>query len=313
MSGLPVLRIATRGSRLALAQSGAVARQIEERLGVETELVEIRTTGDRIQNVSLAKIGGKGLFIKEIEEALLAGRADLAIHSAKDLPAVIAPGLTLAAFPERADPRDALIGREPGSSLTKLPRGARVGTGSVRRTSQLLAARPDLVVVPLRGNVDTRLRKLAEENLHAVILACAGLDRLGLGDRIQERLSPSAMLPSVGQGTLAVEVRDADPVAEKLEAVDHPGTRAELLAERAFLTHLAGDCSVPLAALAERRSPDRIVLRGLVASPDGVRVIRATTEAPISDPASAGIRAAEQVLDDGAASILEAARAEAAG
>ena len=159
----PVLRIATRGSRLALAQTGAVARRIEECLGVETKLVEIRTTGDRIQNVSLAKIGGKGLFIKEIEEALLADRADLAVHSAKDLPAAIAPGLTLAAFPERADPRDALIGAEPGSSLTKLPRGARVGTGSVRRGSQLLTARPDLVIVPLRGNVETRLRKLEDD------------------------------------------------------------------------------------------------------------------------------------------------------
>jgi hydroxymethylbilane synthase len=313
MSGLPVLRIATRGSRLALAQSGAVARRIEECLGVETELVEIRTTGDRIQNVSLAKIGGKGLFIKEIEEALLAGRADLAIHSAKDLPAAIAPGLTLAAFPERADPRDALIGREPGSSLAKLPRGARVGTGSVRRGSQLRVARPDLEIVPLRGNVDTRLRRLAEEDLHAVILACAGLDRLGLGDRIHERLSPSLLLPSVGQGTLALETRDGDPVAADLTAVDHPGTRAELMAERAFLSHLEGDCNVPLAALAERPSPDRIVLRGLVASPDGVRVVRATTEAPVSDAASAGIRAAEQVLREGAASILEAARAEAMG
>jgi len=308
-----VLRIATRGSQLALAQSRAVARRIEECLGVETELVEIRTTGDRIQSVSLAKIGGKGLFIKEIEEALLADRADLAVHSAKDLPAEIAPGLTLAAFPERADPRDALVGREPGSSLGELPRGARVGTGSVRRQSQLLAARPDLVVVPLRGNVDTRLRKLEEQDLHAVILACAGLDRLGLGDRIHERVSSSSMLPSVGQGTLAVEAREGDPFAEKLEAVDHPGTRAELLAERSFLTRLAGDCNVPLAALAERPSPERIVLRGLVASPDGVRVVRATAEAPVSDAGSAGIRAAEQVLREGGASILEAARAEAVG
>jgi glutamyl-tRNA reductase len=199
------LRIATRGSQLALAQSGFVARRIEESLGVETELVEIRTTGDRIENVSLAKIGGKGLFIKEIEEALLEGRADLAIHSAKDLPAAIAPGLTLAAFPERADPRDALIGHGPGARLEELPRGARVGTGSLRRGSQLRAIRPDLEVIPLRGNVDTRLRKLEEEGLHAVILACAGLDRLGLGDRVHQRVSPTLLLPSVGQGTLAIE------------------------------------------------------------------------------------------------------------
>ena len=202
------LRIATRGSRLALAQSRAVARRIEERLGVESELVEVRTSGDRMQNVSLAKIGGKGLFTKEIEEALLGGRADIAIHSAKDLPVAIPPGLILAAFPERADPRDALIGRGPDTSLEALPRGARVGTGSVRRASQLLAVRPDLEIVPLRGNVETRLRKLEEEDLHVVILACAGLDRLGLGDRIHERLSPNLLLPSVGQGTLAIQAME---------------------------------------------------------------------------------------------------------
>jgi hydroxymethylbilane synthase len=305
-----VLRIATRGSPLALAQTGSVARQIEEKLGLETELVEVRTTGDRIQNVSLAKIGGKGLFIKEIEEALLDESADLAVHSAKDLPAQIAPGLCLAAFPERADPRDALIGRGAGSSLADLPEGARVGTGSVRRGSQLLAMRPDLEIVPLRGNVETRLRKLGEQDLHAVILACAGLDRLGMGDRIHERISPELLLPSVGQGTLAIEARDGDPIADELRAVDHAGTRAELSAERAFLSRLEGDCSVPLAALAERGSGDRILLRGLVASPDGRRVVRASAEAAPEDAASAGSRAAEQVLRDGAASILEAIRAE---
>ena len=307
------LRIATRGSQLALAQSGLIARRIEKSLGVETEMVEIRTTGDRIQNVSLAKIGGKGLFIKEIEEALLEGRADLAIHSAKDLPAAIAPGLVLAAFPERADPRDALIGGAATRSLEELPRGARVGTGSVRRGSQLLALRPDLEIVPLRGNVDTRLRKLEEQGLDAVILACAGLDRLGLDGRIHERVSPDLLLPAVGQGTLAIEVRDGDPVARELEVVDHPGTRAELTAERAFLSQLQGDCSVPLAALAERASPDRVALRGLVASPDGRRVVRASAEANLADAALAGRRVAEEVLREGAASILEAIRIEASG
>jgi hydroxymethylbilane synthase len=307
------LRIATRGSRLALAQTGLVARRIEKGLGVETEMVEIRTTGDRIQNVSLAKIGGKGLFIKEIEEALLEGRADLAIHSAKDLPAAIAPGLVLAAFPERADPRDALIGDATTRSLEELPRGARVGTGSVRRGSQLRALRPDLEIVPLRGNVDTRLRKLEEQDLHAVILACAGLDRLGLDDRIHERVSPDLLLPAVGQGTLAIEARDGDPVAGELKVVDDPGTRAELTAERAFLSQLQGDCSVPLAALAERASPDRVVLRGLVASPDGRRVVRASAEANLADAALAGSRVADEVLREGAASILEAIRIGASG
>lgn len=307
------LRIATRGSRLALAQSRAVARRIEESLGVESELVEVRTSGDRMQNVSLAKIGGKGLFTKEIEEALLGGRADIAIHSAKDLPVAIPPGLILAAFTERADPRDALIGRGPDTSLEALPRGARVGTGSVRRASQLLAVRPDLEIVPLRGNVETRLRKLEEEDLHAVILACAGLDRLGLGDRIHERLSPNLLLPSVGQGTLAIQAMEGDPVAADLAAVDHPGTRAEFTAERAFLSHLEGDCNVPLAALAQRVSGDKVVLRGLVASLDGRRVVRATAEAAVTDAASAGRAAADEVLREGAVSILEAIRAEAVG
>jgi hydroxymethylbilane synthase len=276
-------------------------------------LVGVRTSGDRIQNVPLARIGGKGLFIKEIEEALLEGRADLAVHSAKDLPAAIAPGLILAAFPERADPRDALIGRGRAGSLQELPRGARVGTGSVRRASQLRAMRPDLQIVPLRGNVDTRLRKLDEEDLHAVILACAGLDRLGLGDRIHERVSPALLLPSVGQGTLAVEAREGDPIAGDLKAVDHPGTRALLTAERAFLSHLEGDCSVPLAAFAEAASGNKVVLRGLVASTDGRQVVRATAEAAAVDAALAGSRAAEEVLREGAATILEAIRAEAMG
>jgi hydroxymethylbilane synthase len=305
------LRIATRGSQLALTQAGFIARRIEARLGVETELVKIRTSGDRIQNVSLAKIGGKGLFIKEIEEALLDGRADLAIHSAKDLPAEIAPGLTLAAFPERADARDALIGRGRGSSLRELPHGARVGTGSVRRGSQLRALRPDLEIVPLRGNVDTRLRKLEEQDLHAVILACAGLDRLGLGERIHERVSPSLLLPSVGQGTLAIESRDGETLATDLAAVDHPQTRAEISAERAFLSRLEGDCNVPLAALAETLSGDRLLLRGLVASPDGSRVVQASAEVGVADAATAGRRAADQVLREGGAAILDAIRSEA--
>jgi hydroxymethylbilane synthase len=305
------LRIATRGSPLALAQSRGIARRIEEALGVLTELVLVRTSGDRIENVSLAKLGGKGLFVKEIEEALLEGRADLAVHSAKDLPAAIASGLTLAAFPERGDPRDALVGRGPGRGLQDLPRGARVGTGSVRRQSQLRALRPDLEVVSLRGNVDTRLRKLDEEGLDAVILACAGLDRLGLGDRIRERVDPNLLLPAVGQGTLAIEAREGDPLARDLAAVDNPGARAELAAERAFLSRLEGDCNVPLAALAEHASPDRLILRGLVASPDGQRVVRASAEAPLVDAALAGRRAADQVLGAGAASILEAIRAEA--
>ena len=174
---------------MALTQARHIAARIEKELGCETELVVLRTTGDRIQDRSLAKIGGKGLFVKEIEEALLGGRADIAVHSAKDLPATVPEGLSLIAFPERADPRDALVGREPGTTLAGLREGARVGTGSVRRAALLRAYRPDLEIVPLRGNVPTRLRKIEEQSLDAIVLASAGLDRLGLSDRIGERIS----------------------------------------------------------------------------------------------------------------------------
>src|SRR5690606_34952200 len=187
--GMRPLRIATRASRLALTQTQWAARRIEERLGVATELVPLRTTGDRLANVSLAKVGGKGLFVKELEEALLDGRADLAVHSAKDLPARLPEGLALVAFPERADPRDALVSGGRFRRLADLPPGARVGTGSVRRAAQLLAWRPDLRIVPLRGNVPTRIARLDEGGLDAVILACAGLDRLALAGRIDERIA----------------------------------------------------------------------------------------------------------------------------
>ena len=216
---MSTVRLATRTSDLALTQARLVAGMLEARLGVATELVRLQTTGDRIQSVSLAKLGGKGLFVKEIEEALLEHRADLAVHSAKDLPAALPEGLELVAFPERADPRDALVARERGATLESLPRGARVGTGSVRRMAQLRALRPDLEVVPLRGNVPTRLRKLESENLDAVILACAGLERLGLADRIDERLAPEAMLPAVTQGILAIEGRAGDAIARAAAAL----------------------------------------------------------------------------------------------
>jgi len=197
---MTTVRLATRGSDLALTQSRTIAARIEAELGVGVELVPLKTTGDRLQNVSLAKVGGKGLFVKEIEEALLDGRADVAVHSAKDLPAQVPEGLEFVAFPERADPRDALVGRERGATLDGLPRGARVGTGSVRRIAELRAHRSDLEIVPLRGNVPTRLRKLEDEGLDAVILACAGLDRLGLSDRIDERPPRSAPSSSGSRG-----------------------------------------------------------------------------------------------------------------
>jgi hydroxymethylbilane synthase len=305
------IRIATRRSALALAQSGAVARAVGETLGCETELVPLVTSGDRLADAPLARIGGKGLFVKEIEEALLDGRADLAVHSAKDLPGVTRPGLALAAFPKRADPRDALIVRAAGATLLGLPRGARVGTGSARRTSQLLALRPDLVLVPLRGNVDTRLRRLFERELDAIVLACAGLERLGRAGEIHERIDPGLLLPAVGQGTLALQTRAGDPLEAELRALDDAETRACLLAERAFLAELEGDCNVPLAAFAETGPGGRLRLRALVASPDGSALVRGEAEAAAAEAETAGRRAGRDVLAQGGAGILARLRAEA--
>ena len=306
---MSAIRVATRGSALALAQSTQVAERIGAALDCETELIVISTTGDRIQDRPLARIGGKGLFIKEIEEALLEGRADVAVHSAKDLPARIAPGCILAAFPERADPRDALVARDASVRLADLPPGARIGTGSVRRSSQLLGARPDLEIVPLRGNVDTRLRKLEAEALDAVILACAGLDRLGRGGVITERISPDVLLPAVAQGTLALETRAGDPLATALAALETDDAAVRTAAERSFLETLEGDCSVPLAAFAEVTRDRELRLRGLVASPDGARVARGERTGAPGDAVAIGRVLAEAVLESGGAEILAALEA----
>jgi hydroxymethylbilane synthase len=304
---MSTVRLATRASDLALAQARLMAGMLQAQLGVATELVVLTTTGDRIQDVSLAKLGGKGLFVKEIEEALLDGRADLAVHSAKDLPAFLPQGLELVAFPERVDPRDALVARERGASLEGLPRGARVGTGSVRRTAQLRAFRSDLDVVPLRGNVPTRLRKLEDENLDAVILACAGLERLGLADRIDERLSPDLMLPAVTQGILAIEGRVGDPIARDAAALGHEPSAAQAAAERAVLERLEADCNVPLAAFAEP-SEGGLRLRTLLAASGGERVARAEDEGPARAAAALGTRVAEALLADGGDQILAGLR-----
>jgi len=305
------LRIATRGSELALAQARTVALRLHEALGAASELVVIKTSGDRFQDVSLAKIGGKGLFIKEIEEALLAGQAELAVHSAKDLPARIAPGLVLAAYPERADPRDALLGRQRGVALAELASGARVGTGSARRRSLLLAARPDLDVVPLRGNVPTRVAKLDGDSLDAVVLACAGLDRLGLGGRIDERLDTDRLLPAVCQGTLALEARAGSEIALELAALDDEASACAVAAERAFLERLEGDCNVPLAAHAELEGEGAMRVRGLVASSDGERVVRGERRGSRSQAAQLGRALADEVLARGGSEILAALHEEA--
>lgn len=307
------LRIATRASELALTQTRWVARRIEAQLGVETELVPLRTTGDRLANVSLAKVGGKGLFIKELEEALRDGRADLAVHSAKDLPARVPAGFALVAFPERADPRDALVSGGRFGSLDALPHGARVGTGSARRAAQLLAWRPDLVVVPLRGNVATRIHRLAEGaegaglRLDAVLLACAGLERLALSAHIDERVAPERLLPAVGQGTLALETLEDARLGADLAVLTHDDSARALRAERALLARLEGDCSVPLAGFAEGQPDGPLRLRGIVASPDGTHVVRA--EGTGADPDALGAEVAEQLLRRGARAILTALRA----
>ncbi len=308
---MKAVRIATRGSELALTQARLVAARIETALRVRTELLPIKTTGDRLASLPLAKLGGKGLFVKEIEEALLDGRADLAVHSAKDLPAALAPGLEFAAFPERADPRDALIGRTRGARLRELPRGARIGTGSVRRRAQLHALRSDLTVVPLRGNLPTRLRKLESEGLDALILAVSGLERLGLAARIDERIAPELMLPAVGQGVLAVEGRIGDAISRDVAGLSDERTVRRIAAERSFLAGLGGDCSTPVAALAEHTSAGALRLRALLASSDGRRMARYDGESRPEEAAALGAAAAESVLADGGQALLEALHSEA--
>ena len=304
------VRIATRGSDLALWQARYIAGRIERELEISTEILPLKTSGDRLGG-SLAKVGGKGLFVKEIEEALLDGRADVAIHSAKDLPAVVQDALPIVAVPERGDPRDALACRSRGPGLADLPTGARVGTGSVRRGAQLRRYRPDLRVVPLRGNVPTRLAKLERESLDAVIVACAGLQRLALAHRIDERISPDVLLPAVAQGTLAVQARKGEGLASDLSALDDSESAVCFAAERAFLARLGGDCNVPVAAFAELRGAESLRLRALVISTDGSQVAEAEVAAAPRDARRAGEDAAERILASGGAAILERARAEA--
>lgn len=271
---------ATRKSQLALAQSRAFVASIA-RLAPELSIEEltVTTTGDRVQDRPLAEIGGKGLFVKEIEEALLAGRADIAVHSMKDVPPELAPGLVIGCIPPREDARDVLVSTS-GAKLAELPRGARVGTTSLRRRVQLLEERPDLEIVALRGNVDTRLRKCREGVVDAIVLARAGLVRLGLADVPTEVLEPERFLPAVGQGALAVEHRAGDENASLVLArVDHAETKLCVLAERGVLAAVSGDCQTPVAAYAVRRS-SQVWLRGLLSEPDGTRVRRRELAAP---------------------------------
>ncbi|MBW2525319.1 MAG: hydroxymethylbilane synthase [Deltaproteobacteria bacterium] len=268
------IRLATRRSALARVQAGGVAKAIAAgHPGLTVEELLVTTSGDRFRDRPLQDIGGKGLFLKEIEQALVDGRADVAVHSIKDVPAELAPGLVLAAIPARVDPRDVLVTRT-GGGLESLARGARVGTSSLRRRTQLLEQRADLEVIPLRGNVDTRLGKVEQGEVDAVVLAAAGLERLGLSNRATAVLDPSTMLPAVGQGALGIECRSDDPtVRQLLEHLDDLPTRVCVTAERSFMEAVEGSCRLPVAAHCIREG-DQLWIRGMLAEEDGSRVRR---------------------------------------
>jgi hydroxymethylbilane synthase len=293
------LRAATRGSPLARWQAEHVASLLHE----PVELVVVQTTGDRRTDVPIWELGGQGVFVKEVQAAVLDGRADFAVHSAKDLPSVATPGLTIAAVPTRDDPRDAMV----GGRLDDLPVGAVIGTGSVRRRAQLAAYRPDLTFAGLRGNMDTRLAKAAE--FSAIVVAAAALSRLGRLDEVAEVLDPGVMLPQIGQGALAVECRDDDPAtAERLAAIQHGPSRAAVDAERAFLAELGGSCDLPVGALALAEGAGRLTLTGLLSSLDGRVLLRHT--ATERDAVTLGRAVARHLLDDaGGAALLDELRA----
>jgi len=299
------ITIATRGSKLALWQANHIKSRLEaEHDGLGVELLILKTQGDKILDVPLAKVGGKGLFVKEIEEALADGRADLAIHSMKDVPVERREGLTLGAVPEREDFADMLLSRE-FDSLAALPRGASIGTSSLRRQSQLLALRPDLDIRMLRGNLDTRVGKLMDGKYDAIVVAAAGLNRLGLTAPRMVRLAPPEFIPAVAQGALGIEYRADDERMRSLTAfIDHPDTRDAVAAERAFLARLEGGCQVPIAAHG-RIEGGGVALTGLVADPEGKTIIRVEKSAPRGQAASLGRQVAEDVLDRGGKAILD--------
>jgi hydroxymethylbilane synthase len=294
-----MLVIGSRGSQLALWQAKWIAARLAER-GQETRIEIIKTTGDKITDVPLAKVGTKGLFTKEIEEALLEGRIDLAVHSLKDLPTEMPAGLTIAAIPEREDPRDALV----GVALKNLPAGAKIGTSSLRRAAQLRVIRKDLRIESVRGNLDTRVRKLDEGQYEAIVLASAGLTRLGWAHRIAEILSPEVMCPAVGQGALAVETRVDGSARDICSALDHSATRTGVTAERAVLASLGGGCQVPIGAHAQVSS-GMVQLIGVVISPDGEQVVRKNDQSTVADAENLGRRVGAALLADGAREILE--------
>ena len=305
VSAAPAVRVGTRGSKLALTQTTTAAEAVAAAGGFTPELVTIRTEGDVLTG-PLSQMGGTGVFATALRAALLDGSVDLAVHSLKDLPTAPVPGLEVAAVPEREDPRDALCARD-GLTLAQLPAGARIGTGSPRRAAQVRAARPDLEIVDIRGNVGTRLARVAPGDLDAVVLAASGLRRLGLQEAITELIDPAVMLPAPGQGALALEVRAEDaagesPLAAGLAAVDHLPTRLAVTAERELLSRLEAGCAAPVGTLA-RTAGDELVLDVVVADPDGSEVMRrhgSTTERTVAGARALGTRLADELLADGA-------------
>ena len=299
-----IVKIGTRGSQLALWQANWVKSELNARHPqLDVELVIIKTKGDKILDVPLAKVGGKGLFVKEIETALLTHQIDIAVHSMKDMPAEIPIGLTVGAIPKRETPWDALVSRN-GEALADFPEGSLIGTSSLRRAAQLKKAHPSLQIEPLRGNLDTRLRKLHDQGLAAIVLAAAGLQRLGLEKHITEIIPLDVMVPAVGQGALCVETRADDSLIGPLvEELDHEPTHTAVIAERAFLKRLEGGCQVPIAGYA-RIDAGQVKLTGLVADIDGRQIIRNDISGPPHDAESLGIRLAEQLLSVGAEELL---------
>jgi hydroxymethylbilane synthase len=295
------LRIGSRGSQLALWQANHISALLRER-GHEVEIEIIKTTGDKITDVALAKVGTKGMFTKEIEEALAAGRVDLAVHSLKDLPTEVPPDFEIAAITQRENPRDVLVSKKH-ASIKELPQRARVGTSSLRRQAQLKALRPDLEIHPLRGNVDTRLRKLEAGDYEAIILAAAGVNRLGLTALVKQIIPAEMMCPAAGQGALGIEIRNGDEgIRQHLSFLDDIAARQTTTAERALLNRLGGGCQVPIGAFAELREK-QIHLEGVVAHPDGSLVLRESRDG--NDPELLGNEVGETLLSRGGDSILQ--------